>query len=653
MEIKPGDIIQRSFRIVNLLDDYLFFQTYQIADVSRNIKESNTGLLMLTIKPELMLPAFWKETSWWLSSSDYPFPSVLKHWEEEETIFIVLKQSVQASFLNIIESGDIPRGYIPRIIPQLIKIFSSLSSVGASLPDYYSLSRRITYASQGEVRLLPVILYQTYFKQTNIPDPIIPNDSAFPPQYYIQKLAAFIHILLTNKFPHNDAELLSGDLLLEPPIEKLLQPALKGKIATFEEFEKQIPLSLKGEEKIYPVSLPDADTPPEAVKKPSKQSWTAFLKSGKTQFKKIHSLIKEKMNESSRVQPAKKIRTDQLLVFTRQLFFLLKNGIPIRTGLDAIQNTQTDKRIRKTVMEIEKKLEEGLPLSEAIIKCGTTFPLSYTALIQTGEAGGFLPEVLERISIFLEKELRVKRELKSVMIYPAVMLVTSCLITLAIVLWVFPEIFSMFNGFKMKLPIETKIMIAFVAVITSPYSWIAIFLLITIFIITFPMYSKNEEFQSHLDQIKLHLPTIGKFYVKLVVTDFCKNFATLYSSGIPTLSCLKILAATAENKMVSKEIYDIIASLVSGESLAGAFKETKIFPRLLGDMVAVGEESGELAKTLNKLADYFDAMLEDGFEKIGTFFEIFSILFLGGLVGVFAVSIFIPLYQMIGNLGKK
>jgi len=343
-------------------------------------------------------------------------------------------------------------------------------------------------------------------------------------------------------------------------------------------------------------------------------------------------------------KPRKKIKLDDLVIFSRQLATMVDAGIPLVSALDILGEQMENKTFSAVIIDIRNDVEAGLSLSEAISKHKTVFSQLFVNMVKAGESSGMLDEILDRLAVYLEKTSALQRKIKSALVYPAVVSSMAFGITLLLLLKVIPIFRGIFEGFGAELPKPTQVLL-FVSDVLRKYFFGAIAVIIGIGFLVFRGI-KTEKGRLGFDALLLRLPVFGLLFTKVAVSKFTRTLSTLIKSGVPILAALDIVGKTSGNKLVEHTIDNVRANVREGESVAEPLSRSKIFPPMVTRMVAVGEQTGELEKMLSKIADFYDEQVDAAVTSLTSMMEPFIIAFLGLVIGTIVVCMFLPIFKI-------
>lgn len=362
--------------------------------------------------------------------------------------------------------------------------------------------------------------------------------------------------------------------------------------------------------------------------------------------------LDEQTGMQSLIDRLVRINAATIAIFTRQLANMLKAGLPIMRCFDLLSTKGENRRFENIVLLIKEQVKVGSSLSGAMARFPEAFNPVYLALVKSGEVSGEISEVLDRIATYLEKDLLLKRRIRAAMSYPLVVFVFCVFIALALVLYIFPKFIELFDGFHLEMPLPTRLLMALVVTLRNPF--VILFFLacagVAIFLVS--QYLKTTLGKRHFHHWLLSLPLFGPINRKIAVARFARTFGTLYGSGIPVMHALDITSKVTGNEIINAAIAQAEESVKYGNLLSAPLSESGYFPPMVISMIQVGEQTGYLHTMMEKIADYYDSEVELSLIALTKLIEPFLIGFMGILVGFIVLSIFMPIYQLIGNFGK-
>ncbi|MBP1623583.1 MAG: type secretion system protein [Acidobacteria bacterium] len=355
--------------------------------------------------------------------------------------------------------------------------------------------------------------------------------------------------------------------------------------------------------------------------------------------------IREKRAEGIHFSFKKKVSQAEVAIFTRQFSVMLGAGLPLIQGLDAIAQQHPNKDFKAVLEQVKGDVEAGSTLSAAMARHPKVFDSLYTNMIAAGEAGGILDTILQRLSTFIEKIVKLKRALRSALIYPSTIL-TIAIAVVAVILWkVVPVFRTLYEGFDVDLPLLTRMVIGLSGLVERFMIFFIIFLVLCAF--GFRNYYKTDKGRHVVDRALLKMPILGDIFRKIGVARFTRTLATLLTSGVPILEGLNITAKTAGNVILEDTIYQLRQKIEEGGNMAEPMRQSGFFPPMVTQMVSVGESTGEMDAMLTKVADYYEEEVDTVMANLLTILEPILMVFLGVVVGGIVIAMYMPLFKLI------
>ncbi len=360
--------------------------------------------------------------------------------------------------------------------------------------------------------------------------------------------------------------------------------------------------------------------------------------------------IKEKSSEKTHFSLFKRVSQDEIAIFTRQFSVMLNAGLPLIQALDAIAQQHPNQAFKSVLEQVKTDVEAGSTLSAAMARHPKVFDFLYTNMVAAGETGGILDTILQRLSTFIEKIVKLKRALRSALIYPSTVIVIAVGVV-AIILWkVIPVFRTLFEGFNVQLPILTRFVIALSGMVER---YMIFFLAVAALgFFTFKSYYKTDKGRHVVDRLLLKVPILGEVFRKICVARFTRTLATLLTSGIPILDGLSITAKTAGNAILEDSIYELRQRIEEGGTMSDPMRQSGFFPPMVTQMVSVGESTGEMDTMLVKVADYYEEEVDVTMANFLTLLEPLLMVFLGVVVGGIVISMYLPLFKLIQVLSS-
>jgi type IV pilus assembly protein PilC len=349
-------------------------------------------------------------------------------------------------------------------------------------------------------------------------------------------------------------------------------------------------------------------------------------------------------------QKLKKVNEQALVVFSRQFATMINAGLAMVRCLDILSEQTEDKKLQQTLIQVRRDVEGGATLSNALGKHPNVFSTLYVSMVKAGEMGGVLDEVLERLASFMEKDFSLKKKVKSALTYPVVILVMALAIVFFLVTYILPTFVSLFEGMNLTLPLPTKILIGLTKGARNPVIVIPVMGLVVLAFFGMNRYVQTPYGKRQYDLLKLNVPVFGLLNKKVAISRFCRTLGTLLSSGVPIMQALEIVGKASGNEIIAMTVTKIRDSIREGESIATPLGSSGMFPPMVTQMVAVGEETGNLDAMLSKISDFYDTEVEYLLASLTSMLEPIMIVGMGGIVGFIVISVFLPLYQLIGSM---
>ncbi|MBI2532559.1 MAG: type II secretion system F family protein [Deltaproteobacteria bacterium] len=339
-----------------------------------------------------------------------------------------------------------------------------------------------------------------------------------------------------------------------------------------------------------------------------------------------------------------KVKPKEVSLFTRQFATMIDAGLPIVQCLNILTEQSEKKLLRNTIRSIQRDVEGGSTLADALAKHPKIFDDLYVNMVQAGEAGGVLNTILNRVALFIEKATKLKKKVKGAMIYPSAIIAVAVIVVAILLVFVIPVFAELYGSMGKALPVPTQMTINisnwFVA------NWYFMFGGLIGIVIAIRVYYQTEQGRMNIDRMMLRLPIVGDLLRKVAVARFSQNMAILLSSGVPILDGLAITARTAGNRVVERAIMDARVSISQGKTVAEPLRESKIFPPMVCQMVAVGENTGGLDGMLRKVAELYEEEVDDAVANLTALMEPMIMVILGVVLGGLVISMYLPIFQM-------
>ncbi len=370
------------------------------------------------------------------------------------------------------------------------------------------------------------------------------------------------------------------------------------------------------------------------------------------------ALRREKINVSKLSEKGKEfnfptfgggVDAKELAVFTRQFSVMIDAGLPLVQCLEILGGQQENKTFQKIIVGVRGSVEGGATLSASMKQYEKVFDPLYYNMVEAGETGGILDTILQRLSTFIEKNVKLKRAVRSAMIYP-VSVVGIAVLVITLLLWkVVPIFVTLFNGLQVSLPLPTRIVIGLSNIVGSIYG-LMFFVFAVGSAVAAKLWYGTPQGRMAIDRMLLRVPIVGLVLRKIAVARFTRTLGTLISSGVPILEGLDITARTSGNAVIELAISKTRKEVEAGRSLVEPLKETDVFPGMVTQMIGVGEQTGAMDAMLQKIADFYEDEVDAAVKDMLTAIEPIMIVFLGLVVGGVVISMYLPLFTLIAKL---
>ena len=366
--------------------------------------------------------------------------------------------------------------------------------------------------------------------------------------------------------------------------------------------------------------------------------------------------VKEKGREIGipKIGGRKKVKSKDLSIFTRQFSVMIDAGLPLVQCLEILAQQQDNKYFQQVLLQVRQDVEEGSTLAAAMGRHSRVFDQLYSNMVEAGETGGILDLILQRLSTFIEKLVKLKRDVISAMIYPTaviVMAIAAVAVIMVVVIPQFEQIFLGLLGPGEQLPLPTRIVVG-ISNFLAGWGGLVILVGLIASVIGLRLYYKTPGGRRVIDRLMLKTPIIGPILRKVAVARFARTLSTLLSSGVPILQSLDITARTAGNVIVEEAITSVRAGVERGENFVDPLKATEVFPHMVAQMVGIGEQTGALDAMLGKIADFYEQEVDAAIANLLTLMEPLLIGFLGVTIGSIVIAMYMPLFTLIGKLSS-
>lgn len=359
---------------------------------------------------------------------------------------------------------------------------------------------------------------------------------------------------------------------------------------------------------------------------------------------KIKKKPKDLLEDIALFQP--KVKTKDLILFTRQFSTMIDSGLPLIQGLEILTNQAENPTFKKILAQIKSDVEGGASFADALQKHPKVFDRLYCNLVAAGEMGGVLDTILQRLAAYIEKNAKLVSKVKGAMVYPSVIGVVAVVVVLVMLLFVIPVFAEMFSSFGGELPGLTQAVVTMSDFLRA--NWWIIGIALTVLGVGFKKFKATDKGEYIVDKYMLQLPIIGDLLRKVAVAKFTRTLGTMISSGVPILDGLDIVAKTAGNRLVEEAIVATKVSISEGKTIAEPLMQSGVFPPMVCQMVAVGESTGALDSMLSKIADFYDEEVDQAVETLTSLIEPVMMIFLGSTVGTMLAAMYLPIFKIAG-----
>jgi type IV pilus assembly protein PilC len=367
----------------------------------------------------------------------------------------------------------------------------------------------------------------------------------------------------------------------------------------------------------------------------------------------IQSVKREGGLSDIQIQIGTGISAKDLQIFTRQLATMIDAGLPLVQCLDILAAQTENKSFKKILASVKNSVEQGATFSDALRKHPKVFDELYVNLVAAGELGGILDTILARLAIYIEKRVKLKRQVRGAMIYPTIISMVAVGVLIVLLTWVIPSFQSMFEDFggENALPALTRFVIGLSEAFVGNLCFlvIGVALIVTAVVVSYRTPAGKEFWHRAL----LTTPVIGPVMRKIAVARFTRTLGTLLASGVPILDAMAIVAKSAGNVVVEKAINVTAEKIRGGRTMAEPLMETKVFPPMVVQMIGVGEQTGALDQMLNKIADFYEEEVDVAVAALTALLEPIMLIVVGGMVGFMLIAMYLPIFDIAGNLQQE
>ncbi|MGD6895116.1 type II secretion system F family protein [Bacillus infantis] len=343
------------------------------------------------------------------------------------------------------------------------------------------------------------------------------------------------------------------------------------------------------------------------------------------------------------------VKLQDFVIYLRQFSTLLRAGVTVVDATGILSEQTESKALKKALVEVEQDLREGNPLSDAAAKHRKIFSSMFVNMIKAGEAGGNMDDTLERLAVHFEKQHFTKQKIVSALAYPVAVAIIAIAVVIFLLVSVVPTFVEMFQDFGGELPAITQFVLSS-SEFMQAYWWLVVILFIALFA-AFTAVRSNKTSKYYLDFAMLRMPIFGKMLQKAALARMTRTLSSLFASSVPILQAIAIVENVVENEVVAKVLKKSRTSLEEGRSLTEPMRKHWVFPPLVSQMIAIGEETGSLDEMLSKVADFYEREVESSTDRLKSLIEPLMIVFLAGIVGTIVTSIMVPMFEIFNHVG--
>jgi len=344
-----------------------------------------------------------------------------------------------------------------------------------------------------------------------------------------------------------------------------------------------------------------------------------------------------------------KVSKKELAVFTRQFATMIDAGLPLVQCLDILGMQQENDGFKKVILRVKEDVESGSTFADALGKHPRVFDDLFVNLVSAGEVGGILDTILARLAAYIEKAMKLGKQIKSAMVYPSTILAVAVIVTVVLLLYVIPIFGNMFADFGQALPVPTQIVLALSGYTRKYFLVFILFIVLVVFAIR--GYHRQETGRRNIDRLLLRLPILGDLIRKIAVARFARTLATMVASGVPILEGMDIVAKSAGNKIIEEAVMKARTSISEGKTISEPLAESKVFPVMVTQMIGVGEATGALDAMLTKVADFYDDEVDAAVGALTSLLEPMLMIFLGVVIGGLVIAMYLPIFKLAGVVG--
>lgn len=344
----------------------------------------------------------------------------------------------------------------------------------------------------------------------------------------------------------------------------------------------------------------------------------------------------------------RRITQEDITVFTRQLATMMKAGLPLMQAFEIVARGHSNPSMTQMLMQIRAEVEQGSSLGKSFSKYPKYFDRFYCNLVAAGEAGGVLENLLDKLAVYKEKTQAIKKKVKTALTYPIAIIVVAIVLMFVMMMFVLPAFKEVYNGMGAELPMLTQLVMN-ISDLFVEYGWLMIVCLILVAFGLYKLHEKSPAFQKRVDGMMLKMPIFGQIVKKATIARWSRTTSTLFAAGVPLVEVLDSVAGASGNILYEEATQDIRAKVTQGLSLTSSMQSTEMFPNMVLQMAAIGEESGSLDDMLNKAAEFYEDEVDNAVSQLSSLMEPIIMVVLGSLIGVLLVAMYLPLFNL-GNV---
>jgi len=363
-------------------------------------------------------------------------------------------------------------------------------------------------------------------------------------------------------------------------------------------------------------------------------------------------MIKEKGREFALPTIGAGVSAKELAIFTRQFSVMIDAGLPLVQCLEILGNQADNRTLQKAILGVRSSVEGGSTLANALRQYPKVFDDLYTNMVEAGETGGILDGILQRLSNYIEKNVKLRAAVKGAMVYPAAIFSIMALVIILLLWKVVPVFSRLFLDLGAELPLPTRIVIGLSNFVGSPLGFLTLLVLPVAIILAIRTWYKTPAGRYALDSFILKVPLIGTVMRKIAVARMTRTLGTLIASGVPILEALVITARTSGNAVIERALMHVRKAVEEGRTIVDPLRQTEVFPPMVAQMIGVGEQTGALDAMLTKIADFYEDEVDAAVKNLLTALEPIMLLIMGVVVGGVVISLYLPLFSLISKLSQ-